>query len=189
MGRPPDVVLQPQPTPVATVPEFAQKGSILSKMDEISQQPTRRDAFLTDLRDATQSYVDILVKYGVVTAWQADHLRVHWFPADWQDPSSDCLWREHQPLEPILRQGARRAFEEAQARNLPIDSYWICVGNQVGEIVAWNARQVTRLRVTPPLPEEHTLPEDHPRLTHTDPLVVIKRQDGEVSAKPVKTIP
>jgi hypothetical protein len=62
---------------------------------------------------------------------------------------------EHQPsIQDILRQGLLRAFEEAKAHNLPIDSYWICAGNQFAMYVTRSAQQVTCIILTPSIASE-----------------------------------
>ena len=145
-----------------------QKGAFFRRLDDISRVPIRRDAFLAALKDDTQDYVQVLVAHGIVVDdGHADHLRLHWFPAD--PTSQDTWWKEHQPIMPVMRQGYARAFEEAQVRNLPIDGYWLSGGDRVAVSITWDDRKITLIRLTPPCPGYDSRPT-----AHTEPFIAVQ---------------
>jgi hypothetical protein len=128
-------------------PTDIQKGPILEKIDSLSANATRRDAFLQQLQDPKQDYVDILLSFGVVDKQEADHLRQHWFPQNPQD--TNAWWPQFQPIEPLLRAKMIEAFEQARDYNLSVDAYWISIGTRVEVFVQRSEKQITLLRVTP----------------------------------------
>ena len=141
---------------MSETPAFMRKGDFFQKMDEISQSPERRSAFLAALNDTSTwpDYVALLCHFGIVqpNSPHEAHLRKHWFPTDPYSP--DAWWQESQPIEPIMRQGYARAFEEADARGLCIDGYWLSTGTRVAVGIGVNEAEgkVTLIRVTPPCP-------------------------------------
>jgi hypothetical protein len=142
---------------------FMRKGYFFQKLEELSRNPSARDAFLEALRsDPARDYVTSLRDFGLLEPnrpemahqpnRQEAHLRKHWFP---KDPNAyGAWWPEWQPIEPILRRGCIKALEAAQQHNWPIDGYWISTGNRVavGIGVDAQAQQITLIRVTPPCP-------------------------------------
>jgi hypothetical protein len=93
------------------------------RMDEIARMEPEREAFLQFLRDPALDFVATLRVFGLLEPnapqiaeapnRQEIHLRTHWFPID--PHSKDAWWREWQPIEPILRLGYIKAFEESQS--------------------------------------------------------------------------
>src|SRR5919109_5430884 len=118
---------------------FMRKGHFFQKLEEVSKNPSTRDAFLAALKDTGRDYVTILHDFGLLEpnppeeAMQPNkfeaHLRKHWFP---EDPYAyGAWWPEWQPIEPILRRGCISALEEAQKHDWPIDGYWVSTGTRV----------------------------------------------------------
>jgi hypothetical protein len=70
----------------------------------------------------------------------------------------------------ITRWGLIQSFRESVDRDLPVDSYWICFGNDFATNVFWSAEQVTRILLTPPTAEV-LVPN---QLTQPQPILVIK---------------
>lgn len=175
------------------MPGHIAKVPISKRIDDLSRDPVKRDAFLEDLKDWKQDYFDVLVKHGVLkrndsrqSAKKDDeyqHYRKHWFNYDHKG-----WWRDHPHVahfERIHRQGMIEAFQEAQNRNLPIDTYWICFGPAkpvqcehverpiIGPFeicVTWNENQITRIILTPGMPMD----PDPDSLTAEEPFVVVK---------------
>jgi hypothetical protein len=141
---------------MSETPAFMRKGDFFQKMDEISQNSSTRSAFLAALNDTTAwpDYVALLCHFGIVqpNSPHEAHLRQHWFPTDPYAP--DAWWQESQPIEPIMRQGYARAFEEADRRGLSIDGYWLSTGTRVAVGIGVNESEgkVTLIRITPPCP-------------------------------------
>jgi hypothetical protein len=143
------------------------KGPIHARIDALVNHRDehgvfdKRGLFLDALRDWGQDYVQILQGHTEVPADQALYLRNTWYN---QDPATGW-WPEHQPIQPIIRQGLIRALEVAmqnpdtgERRDLPLDSYWIIGrGDQFEAVVTWSNYQVTRLLITPPSPRPRAL--------------------------------
>jgi hypothetical protein len=129
------------------------KVSILKRVDELSRNPAKRDAFLASLEDRTKDLATILVEHQALQRGDEEqHYRNHWFNENGQG-----WWRntEHQPaIQNILREGLLQAFQEAKAHNVPVDSYWICMGNQFAMYITRSSQQVTRIILTPSIPAE-----------------------------------
>ena len=190
-------------------PEFTiEKGNTLLAIERIARDPARRDAFLEALEDDGQDYVDILTQHGALSPARltriTNHLRRHWYPSQAQLDDEDNIraadpngrvpwwWEDHQPIEPIIRQGLIRAFREAKNRGLPIDAYWVATGDVVAVSVSWNERQVTFVRFTPPTPDEAFVPPDDPSRTLQEPIVFfLRREDDDIDPAPplVRSIP
>jgi hypothetical protein len=137
-------------------PAFMRKGDFFQNMDKLSQDASTRSDFLAALKDtdAWPDYVALLCHCGVVQSKSSHeaHLRKHWFPGNPYAP--DAWWQESQPIEPILRQGYARAFEEADKREFRIDGYWVSTGTRVAVGIGVNEPEgkVTLIRITPPCP-------------------------------------
>jgi hypothetical protein len=154
------------------MPGYLAKGAIHKKVDPLVNDRNlleRRQSLLTALKDWSRDYVQLLMEYAGLTEAEADYLRQTWY-----NPRGGW-WPEHQPIEPIIRQSLITAIELAVERNLPLDSYWLCIGDQFQVIVACSDHQVTRLILTPPSPEEATV--DRTKLTAEMPVWVIKHSD------------
>lgn len=153
------------------------KGPVHAKIDALVNDPdvNKRQRFLADLKDWTLDYVNIIQEHAGVTDAEALYLRNSWYNLD---PATGW-WPEHQPIEPIVRQGLITAIEVAMQdpdtgvyRNLPLDSYWISGrDDQLEVIVTWNSHQVTRLILTPMSPLPST-PNPLPAEAH---IYVVKR--------------
>jgi hypothetical protein len=143
-------------------PVFMRKGYFFQRMDQLSRNEKQRDEFLIALNDLKRDYVDILREFNLLEPNKPEeseypnkheaHLRKHWFP---KDPSrSGVWWQEWQPIEPIMREGYARAFEEAQKRRWPIDGYWVSIGTRVAVGIGVNEEEqkITLIRLTPPCP-------------------------------------
>jgi hypothetical protein len=132
--------------------DYIAKGAVHKKIDPLvndTTDPKKREALLMALKDSARDYVQILVEHAGVTEAEAAFLRRTWYnPNGW--------WRDHQPIEPIVRQGLIKSIELAIERNLPIDSYWVSGGDQLQVIVTCSNYQVTRLILTPSIAAETT---------------------------------
>jgi hypothetical protein len=75
-----------------------------------------------------------------------------------------------------------RAFQEAKAHNLPVDSYWIRAGNQFAMYIARSDQQVTRLTLRPSVRYEPLPGEQAAAAVKTPgdaaPIWIIKRGGG-----------
>lgn len=162
-------------------PTYISKGMVSRKVDEICNGPLRSAllAVLNNPGKGGADWIQFLVDHGL-NPRRGDYLRNVWF-----NQSGAGLWQAHQPIEPIVRQGLIEAIELAsrdpdtqQERNLPIDSYWMCLGDQVEVVVTYSAHQVTRIILTPPIPES---PPDPSLLLDMEPILIVKRtQPAEV---------
>jgi hypothetical protein len=142
------------------------KGPVHARVDALVNHQDehgvfdKREAFLTALKDWSRDYVQILVEYTELPNDQAVYLRNTWYNLD----PAVGWWPEHQPIQPIIRQGLIKAIEVAmedpdtkKKRNLPLDSYWVLGRSDQFEVsVTWNNYQVTRLLFTPPSPRPRT---------------------------------
>src|SRR5262245_25007901 len=98
---------------------------MLEELTTLSKDPARRDEFLAQLNTSELDidYVDLLVKFGIVSRPVGDHLQADWFGKG--DGSKGKWFADDQPIKPKFRENMRRAFELAQAYNLPVVVYWI----------------------------------------------------------------
>jgi len=155
------------------LPDDISKVKILKRVDELSRDPAKRDAILASLEDRTKDLATILVEYQVlIRGAEERHYRNHWF----KENGRGWWWdTEHQAhIQDILREGLIRAFQEAKAHNLPVDSYWIRAGNQF-------AMYVTRIILRPsvryePMPAEQAAALETPG--DPAPIWIIKRGGG-----------
>ena len=150
------------------------KGPLLIRMDKFFEVENRGAAaqFLEDLQNSSDDLVTLDRKYNIIrTDEEEAHLRAHWFGSWWPDL---------QPVEPIVRHGISTALQVAmydpdtwERRDLPIDSHWICTSREdIFELyVTWNARQVTLIYNSPPLP--HT--DYDPPIGKKERIKIVKR--------------
>jgi hypothetical protein len=125
------------------MPEWIAKGEMLARFDALTRKRRVRRALLEALAGG-DALVDIARAFGVIrTDAEADH-----FVHDWLD----AWWSDHQPVEPILREGFRVALTKARAGNVPVDTYWICTDDMWECAVCVSDAQVTLLIATPPPP-------------------------------------
>jgi hypothetical protein len=163
------------------LPDDISKVKILKRVDELSRDPAKRDAFLASLEDRTKDLATILVEHQVlIRGAEERHYRNHWFNENGWGWWRDTQHQAH--IQDILREGLIRAFQEAKAHNLPVDSYWISAGNQFAMYVTRSDQQVTRIILTPsvryePMPAEQAAA---PLETPGDPapIWIIKRGGG-----------
>jgi hypothetical protein len=179
------------------MPQLASKGSILKRLDALTESAEKRQQLLADLNAAAASIPAIAESHGLVTPAEKQHMIADWF-GHW--------WPAAQPVEPILVEGFKVALTEAINRGLPLDCYWLCEpghdaaetgGHAHGEhggpgtvevAVCWSSRQVTVLINTPgpghfaELPEMTTLQESQ---LVTEPIKVVFRNSP---SDPVSTV-
>jgi hypothetical protein len=145
------------------------KGAVHKRIEAlINGQPDERKKLLAVLQDWTQDYVDILMQYTRLTPSEGAYLRRTWY-----NPGQDGWWAAHQPIEPIVRQSLIKALTLAMERNLPVDSYWLSVGDDFQAIVTCSDHQVTRVIITPPTPADAQV--DLTKPTVETPIWTIKR--------------
>jgi len=129
------------------------KGPVHRRVDAYANSQ-QRQSFLTALQ-STRDYLDILDRDAGLDPRSIQNLRRTWYSQD-----ADGWWPWLQPIQPLIRQGLIETLELASrdpdtgaTRNLPIDSYWLPVGDQVETIIAVSLQQqVIRLLLTPPPP-------------------------------------
>jgi len=129
------------------------KGPVHTRVDAHANS-NQRQSLLAALQ-STRDYLDILENDAGVSPRYIQYLRRTWY-----NQGAGGWWPWLQPLQPLVRQGLIEAIDLASrdpdtgaARNLPIDSYWMPVGDQVETIIAVSVQQqVIRLLLTPPSP-------------------------------------
>jgi hypothetical protein len=152
------------------------KGVVHTKVEAlVNRNPEARRRFLAALKDwkGKPDYLQILVDHAGLTPKDAAYLRNTWY-------SQDGWWPEQQPVESIVRHSLIKALELAtldpdtgRERDLPVDSYWLCVGDAFEVILISSDQQITRLILTPPGPSDAAV--NLRNLTARGPLWVIRR--------------
>jgi hypothetical protein len=95
----------------------------------------------------------------------ARHLGDHWLTA-W--------WAEHQPVEPIFRQGLIEGLTRARDKQLPMQALMVTgAGNDFQVAVVSGANQVTLVVIAPPPPPE-VIGRRSPAIT------LVRREAGEL---------
>jgi hypothetical protein len=61
------------------------------------------------------------------------------------------------PIQHIVRESLIKALGVAQARNLPIDTYWICASDEFKVIITASVQRITRVVLTPSSPDDAPL--------------------------------
>jgi hypothetical protein len=147
-----------------SMPATIGKGWILTKLDQVSRKSDLKTV-VAELDNAAYDDGAALVNFfanlevtldgkiyrvldddkqykfrrsGLLT--EKGHALRHWF-GDW--------WADFQPIAPILRVALREAFATCFSRNLPLDTYWICAGDEFEVAVSTSATQVL---LAPPTP-------------------------------------
>jgi hypothetical protein len=169
------------------------KGIVHAKVDRLlnDKKNPKRNEFIEAVKNWSIDYLELLTIAGV-TPPEVEYLREYWFDPNWADPNSECWWREHQPIEPIVRQGLITAIDIAtqdpdadqpRPEPLDVDSYHIYGERDHFEsLVTWTDKQVTRIVLTPPHPKEaRVAPRAGPAR-----IKVIKREIVEDDETPVK---
>jgi hypothetical protein len=107
----------------------------------------KRAEFLAAVKAAAdaQQYLAVLRQQAGVSVAESTYLRDKWYE---EGPTG--LWPALQPVYLVLVRGLITAIEKA-SDDLPVDTYWIPVGDRVEVLVARSARQVTRIILTPPV--------------------------------------
>lgn len=182
------------------MPDIISKG-LLKKLDARYKDAAVLSQALEALRELPDwpaaNLADLGQARGVLTEEEANHFRNDWF---------ETWWPNAQPVEPIIRKGLITAMEvairdpdevEKRETPLPIDVYWIChpghsetsaeqsstappssPGDHVEVTVSWSDQQVTLIVHTPDARRgEGTVPE---------PILVVKRDNGEIVPRRVK---
>ena len=121
------------------------KGTVHKKVEQLVNGDRKaREALLAALKDTNQDYIQILIEHAKLTPEEAERLRQTWY-------HPQChWWPAHNPIEPTVRQSLIKALVLAGQRDLPIDSYWLCAGDQFQVMVTCNGQKVIRLILTPP---------------------------------------
>ncbi len=165
-----------------SMPGIFAKVPITKRVDDLSQVFLDHlkcdelfETFLQDLENSQHGdYVQVLVDYGIVLPGTKEGSEEYHLRNDWFNENKQGWWPEAGPVKDIHRQGMIEAFRESKMRRLPIDSYWICAGqNPFVVAIGWNDRQVTRIIISPASPE-HLPPK---RLTQVMDVLVVKREE------------
>lgn len=156
------------------------KTTISKRIDDLSRDPLKRDAFLKDLEKWERDYFEVLITHGVLKRGaEEQHYREHWF-----NYNNNSWWRDHPHIahfEPIHRRGMIEAFQASIALNKPIDTYWICNGDLLEICVCWSEQQITRIILTPSIPPL----KDDQNLTQKQSIHVTKFGEPELGEEEV----
>ena len=135
---------------MAAMPEVIAKGPILKRLEARYRDRVKLQDRIRALKESSDDLATLGRRRGVLTEVEAAHLRKDWF-------SRDGWWPDAYPIEPILRHGLIVALEEAMARSLPIDAYWVCSSphNSFQIDVTWSEQQLTVIFNSPPVPAEY----------------------------------
>ena len=102
------------------------KQPILTNLDALyaAASPGELALFLVDL-GSSQGLGDLAKKHGgTKNKTQENHLR-----NDWLNENGKGWWQSQQPIEPILREGFRRATLLVRSLGLPLKTHWIPYGS------------------------------------------------------------
>jgi hypothetical protein len=160
------------------------KGPLLYYLDQLSRSDaslSRLGALLAALEQLQPTYrglVDVFQQHLFLDYDPArmealnNYLRRYWFD------EVQGWWRPQQPIEPVFCQGLIKALREAidnpitvedpaqgkRLKALPIDSYWIVVGERFEMTICRSLQQVTLLILTPnpPIPRPGIWDQDTP---------------------------
>lgn len=138
---------------MGAMPGHVGKGPLLQRIDEFSRDKNRKTDFenaRNDLADG-KSLIHMGVTYLGLTTPEETHVEGLWFK-NW--------WPQHQPTEPVAREGLRKAFDlaigsgfdPASGWRKPLDCFWVCTGGVFQTIVTESPSQVNVLVLTPPPP-------------------------------------
>lgn len=174
------------------------KGPVLYYLDQLS----RSDASLSRLGMLLEALEQLQPTYrGLMDVFQQhlfpdydparlealnNYLRRYWFD------EAQGWWRSQQPIEPVFCQGLIKALQEAinnpitiavedpaqgkRQKALPIDSYWLVVGERFEMTICRSLQQVTLLILTPPPPNPR------PGIWDQDTPVWVVRRDTTAAA-------
>jgi hypothetical protein len=172
------------------------KGPVLYYLDQLSRSDasiSRLGALRTAIEQLQPTYrglVDVLRQHLFADYDPArvealsNYLRSNWFD------EAQGWWRPQQPIEPVFCQGLIKALQESidnpitvedpaqgkRQKALPIDSYWIVVGERFEMTVCRSLQQVTLLVMTPPPPNPR------PGIWDQDSPVWVVRRDTTSTA-------
>lgn len=142
------------------------KGVIHQKVDATVNHKengkfTRRLKFLNALKMANTSeeYLSLLINQADVLPDEADYMRKKFYKTD-----PNPWWPQLPPTYPIVQRGLIKALEEAGETKL-LDSYWLPAtpADVVEVIVCKSETQVTRIFLTPPVPNTDMRPRGTPK--------------------------
>lgn len=163
------------------------KGTILENLDRVCNDQKTRSTFLDELEHSPAPLLAIWKEYGILSGnWHEAHLREHWFNdvnGWWKDlKKNPCPYV--QPLDQLFRQGLIKALRLAShnpqndARELPIDCYWICAAHHHFEIdICVSAQQVTFILLSPNVPDEGRHEKANTSLQFPEPIWVVRRME------------
>jgi hypothetical protein len=120
-----------------------------------------RAKFLAELKRArtSEDYLRLIIEQAGVRPDEADYMRKRFYKTD-----PNPWWPDLPPTYPIVRQGLIKAIEEA-GDTLPLDSYWLpgARPDVIEVIVCKSPTQVTRIFLTPPVPNADMRPRGTPK--------------------------
>lgn len=136
------------------------KGLLQQAIERAANNAQQRPAFLAILKGSSGTlatdWLDFLTVSGGLDRAAARYVRDIWFQ----------FWPSAYQAETIMRQSLIEAIELANSLTtneqnpMPIDCHWIWTEDQTKfqVLITYNARQVTRILLTPPPPTDRTIP-------------------------------
>ena len=149
-------------------------ATISDRIDVLSKNAKKRVALLKELKDWRKDYFDIFKKYSVLqTNAEIKHYMQHWFNYD-----KKGWWKTHpnaHRFEKIHRQGMIEALQISVENDIPMETYWITGLRDFRIYICWSRQQVTRLILTPYIPE--MTGQEIKRLTEKQSIRVVRYLD------------
>jgi hypothetical protein len=148
------------------------KGDLQKAIEKVANNPQLRSDFLAALKGTPTTpgtdWLEFLRNTDELDIQVERYVRDTW---------QKTFWSQY-PVEPIMRQSLIEAIELADSLTadkqnpMPIDCYWIYTNDpdKFEALITYNARQVTRIILTPPPPP----PNHPPLLTGKAPFWIVK---------------
>ncbi len=137
------------------MPDIIAKPPFMQKLDQAALAGIKSGdpvAFFNQSVAAFQSaksLIDICRDYGLTAANSVEKKHLG---RDWFDPTNGW-WKQHQPIEPIVRGALIKAAELMRDLGIPVVHYWVCTGPTDGGVfeisLSKTDRQITMLIHTP----------------------------------------
>lgn len=158
------------------------KPQTLKTLDAFSHQRAHVDVepILRMFRSRTTNLVDIAKTVGLIrTEAEERHLREHLL-----NEGKKGWWQHVQPIEPIVRQAFLKTAELVSQLDLPVDSYWVCSGEEntapFEASISVSPQQITLMFHTPRPPASNRNQVDDV------PIWIVSRdRHGKVTTKSV----
>jgi len=136
------------------------KGLVQLAIEKVSNDKDQREEFLQVLtaNNPTSDWIKYLGDKGGLPGNAEEYFRTEWLH----------FWSDSFPVEAIVRQSLIQAIELAERRSeteghfVALDCYWLWTNDQsrFEVLITVNARQVTRIVLTPPPPTAPNNPRE-----------------------------